>query len=267
MALNLVTVGLSTPLEPTLDACVRLGIKAVALWTQNYRGMGSRVASQMVRDRGLAVTGICRMSGFGEATDDSSWRDAIDDAHQLIDDAAEFRAGSITVIGGGMPKNCGTILDTRERILKGVKIVASHAREVGVTLALEPLHPMVAAERGAISTLEYASSLARECGSGVGVMVDSYNVWWDPALHASIASANGLIAGYQVSDWLVPTTDLAFDRGMMGDGVIDLRGIRSRVEAAGYKGYVEVEILSHKISALAIDDLISLVKERFTEFA
>jgi sugar phosphate isomerase/epimerase len=119
-----------------------------------------------------------------------------------------------------------------------------HARQAGVPLAIEPLHPMLAADRACVNTLAQANDLCEELGEGVGVAVDVYHLWWDPGLAREIARASRRILAYHVNDWLVPTTDLLLDRGMMGDGVIDLRAIRAMVEAAGYTGHCEVEILS-----------------------
>ncbi len=137
-----------------------------------------------------------------------------------------------------------------------------HARAAGVVLALEPLHPMTCADRSVLSTFGQALDLCDALGDGVGVAVDVYHVWWDPALAAQIARAGRRIAAFHVCDWLVPTTDLVFDRGMPGDGVIDIPAIRAMAEAAGYRGAVECELLSNRWWAEDPDHVLATIKER-----
>src|SRR5262249_9139533 len=137
----------------------------------------------------------------------------------------------------------------RRAIEDGIAELLVHARQVGLPLALEPLHPMYAADRAAVNTLAQALDIAERVDPGataLGGAVDVYHVWWDPELYAAIARAGRRILAYHVSDWLVPTRDLLNDRGMMGDGVIDLRRIRSAVEAAGFTGFIEAEIFSDR---------------------
>jgi sugar phosphate isomerase/epimerase len=142
-----------------------------------------------------------------------------------------------------------------------------HARAAGVALALEPLHPMTCADRCVLSTLAQALDWADALGEGVGVAVDAYHVWWDPALADSIARAAGRILAYHVCDWRLPTRDLVFDRGMMGDGAIDLLSIRAMVEAAGYAGDIEVEILSTEWWGKPAEDVLVMIRERFARCA
>lgn len=264
LALNLITVGTEHPLERILDLCAAHGIRTVSLWQSHFESLGVSRAAELLRARGIAVATICRMSGFGSADDDASWQTALGEARQLVEQAVQLSADSITVIGGGLSARTPDLGETRQRIIAGITEVLPHARSAGVTLALEPLHPMVAAERGAVNTIAQAAAIARQFDGGVGVMLDAYNTWWDPALEVSIADCAGLVSGLQVSDWLVPTRDLAFDRGMMGDGVIDIRHIRTLTDTAGYNGPIEVEILSSEWSKRDPDQVIRTVVERFT---
>jgi sugar phosphate isomerase/epimerase len=134
----------------------------------------------------------------------------------------------------------------------------------GVRLGVEPLHPMMIGERSAIVTLGEALDLAERFDADqVGVIVDAYHVWWDPALEREIARAAGRILGFHVSDWLVPTPDLLQGRGMMGDGIIDLRAIRGLLDAAGYDGPIEVEVINPELWRMPGDDLVALTRERF----
>lgn len=266
LALNLITVGTEHPLEHILDLCVAHGVHAVSLWQSHFASVGVARAAELLRQRDISVVTVCRMSEFGSADDDASWQRSLAQAHQLVEQAAQLNADSITVIGGGLSNRLPDLVATRQRIVDGIAEVLPRARLAGVTLALEPLHPMVVAERGAISTIAQAVAIARHFDAGVGVMVDAYNTWWDPALDASIADCAGLISGLQVSDWLVPTRDLAFDRGMMGDGVINLRHIRMQADQAGYTGPVEVEILSSEWARCDPDRVIGTVVERFARY-
>ncbi|OAK61406.1 hypothetical protein A3K87_20975 [Variovorax paradoxus] len=261
--LNLITVGTQRPFEKILDACGRHGITAVSPWRDHYADIGVQRAASALRERSISVSTLCRMTGFGPAEDASDWLKSIDDARRVVEEAATLGATSITLTGGGIAPLGKSIRDARQRILEGIQTILAEARAAGVLLAIEPLHPMCAADRGAISSIKLACEMAVAAGPGAKVMVDAYNTWWDPEIEASLAAAADLICGFQVSDWLVPTTDLAFDRGMMGDGVIDLPQVRRMVAAAGYDGPVEVEILSNRWAARPIDEIISTVMHRF----
>lgn len=263
LSMNLISLGTDRPLDDMLDACLRHGIRTVAPWQLHYAAQGSAKAINAIRTRELNVSTLCRMSLFGPADTETLWREAVDEGRKVLDEAAEMGAKTVTFIGGGLPSGSKSILDVRSRIREGLSEILPHARSVGVALALEPLHPMCVADRGAVGTLQVALDWAQELGEGTGVLVDIYNQWWDPALEQVIKQSEGRIVGFQVSDWLLPTTDLAFDRGMMGDGVIDIPQIRSWVESTGYNDSIEVEILSHCWAKVEIDELIRLIIHRF----
>jgi sugar phosphate isomerase/epimerase len=178
------------------------------------------------------------------ASDAAGRQKAIEDNRRAIDEAAAIGARCLVLVAGGLPPGSKDIAGARAQVRDGIATILPHARAARMPLAIEPLHPMTAADRCVVSTLDQALDLCDELGDGTGVAVDVYHVWWDPALAAAIARARGRILTYHVCDWLVPTTDLVNDRGMMGDGVIDLRGIRALVEAAGYVGHCDVEIFS-----------------------
>ena len=170
----------------------------------------------------------------------------MDATRQAIDEAAEVEAECIAFVAGGLPEGSRDLRAARARCLEGLAIILPYARKAQVTVALEPLHPMICAFRSCLSTLSQANDWVKELGAGpeLGILVDVYHVWWDPELEQEIERAAGRIVSFHVCDWLMNTTDLRLDRGMMGDGVIDIRRIRHLVEATGYDGFREVEIFS-----------------------
>ena len=171
----------------------------------------------------------------------------------LSDATIDKRIKAVVDFFGGLPKESDDrivskdIAGAREMVRDGIGELREYARPAGMPLAIEPLHPMYAADRSCVNTLAHANDLCDELGDGVGIAVDVYHVWWDPNLEREIERAGGhagRLLAYHICDWLVPTTDLLLDRGMMGDGVIDLPRIRSWMQAAGYRGPHEVEIFS-----------------------
>ncbi len=225
------------------EGCARAGIGAISPWRDIVQACGVERAGRVIRTHGLTVTGLCR-GGMFTAADEAGRRAALDDNRRAVDEAAGIGAQCLVLVVGGLPKGSRDIAGARRQVRDGLLALLPHARQAGVPLAIEPLHPMYAADRACVSTLAQAIDLCDELGEGTGVVVDTYHVWWDPDLARQIARAGRRIVAYHVNDWLVPTTDLLLDRGMMGDGVIDLRSIRAMVEAAGYRGHCEVEILS-----------------------
>jgi sugar phosphate isomerase/epimerase len=202
-----------------------------------------------LRDSGLKVNAYCR-STYLTARDTKGFKSALLDNCAAIAEASELQAECFVMVVGGVPEGSRDIAGARAQVAEGISMLRDQARSYGVPLALEPLHPMYAADRSCLATLEQALDLCEQIEPGgfqsLGVAVDAYHCWWDPKLHQQIkrAGRQQRILGLHVSDWLVPTRDMLLDRGMMGDGVIDLRGIRRSAEAAGYRGHVEVEIFS-----------------------
>jgi sugar phosphate isomerase/epimerase len=230
-------------LEQLVEGCARAGISAISPWRDIVQACGAERAGKLIRAHGLTVTGLCR-GGMFPAADEAGRRAALEDNRRAVDEAAAIGAQCLILVVGGLPKGSRDLAGARTQVRDGLAALLPYAREAGVPLAIEPLHPMFAADRACVNTLAHANDLCEEFGDGAGVAVDTYHVWWDPELAREIARAGRNIIAYHVNDWLVPTTDLLLDRGMMGDGVIDLRAIRAMVEAAGYRGHCEVEILS-----------------------
>ena len=230
-------------LEQLVEGCARAGLSAISPWRDIVQACGVERAAKLIRAHEMTVTGLCR-GGMFTAADDAGRRAALDDNRRAVDEAAAIGAQCLILVVGALPKGSRDITDARKQVRDALAALLPYARQAGVPLAIEPLHPMFAADRACVNTLAHANDLCDELGEGASVAVDTYHVWWDPDLANQIARAGKRILAYHVNDWLVPTTDLLLDRGMMGDGVIDLRGIRAMVEATGYRGHCEVEILS-----------------------
>jgi sugar phosphate isomerase/epimerase len=238
LSLNTATVKKQWQLAQIIDGCARHGIRGISPWRDQVAAMGLKKATSSIKKHGLTVTGLCR-GGFFTAP---NWRD---DNRRAIEEAHELGAQCLVLVVGGLLPGSKDIALSREKVKEGIAAILPEARKAGVPLAIEPLHPMQAAERACINTLEQALDLCDSLGEGLGVAVDVYHVWWDPKLQQQIKRAGKKrILAYHICDWLVPTRDLLNDRGMMGDGVIDLPLIRSWVEGAGYAGFQEVEIFS-----------------------
>jgi sugar phosphate isomerase/epimerase len=242
LAINSATVKAWT-LQQLVDGCARAGISAIAPWRDIVQAHGVERAGKLIRDAGLAVTCLCR-GGMFPAADEAGRRAALDDNRRAVDESAAIGAKCLVLIAGGLPKGSKDLAGAHRQVRDGIAALLPYARSAGVPLAIEPLHPMTAADRACLNTLAHANDICDELGEGVGVALDVYHVWWDPALEHEIRRAGSRILTYHVCDWLVPTRDLVFDRGMPGDGVIDLRRIRAMVEATGYSGHCDVEIFS-----------------------
>jgi sugar phosphate isomerase/epimerase len=247
LSINLATVRQQCTMAQAVDACLALGITSVAPWRDQVQATGLEEAARIVRANKLRVTGLCR-GGMFPAANPVGLAAAIDDNRRAIDEAAALGADCLVLVVGGMPSGSRDLASARQMVTDGLAAILPHARAAKMPLAIEPLHPMYAADRSCVNTLEQALDLCDLLGEGVGVAIDVYHVWWDPKLQAQIAraGAGGRILAHHICDWLVPTRDLLLDRGMMGDGVIDLRSFRAKVEAAGYHGPQEVEIFSQE---------------------
>jgi sugar phosphate isomerase/epimerase len=250
LSLNLITVD-HWSLEEAVERCAAAGIEWVAPWRHQLAADSPEVISAA----GLRVSSLCR-GGFFTA------RDADADNRRAVDEAAELGAPVLVLVCG--PPVDGDLRAARATIAAGIERLLPYAASCGVRLGIEPLHPMMVGERSAIVTLGEALAVARSFDDpAVGVIVDAYHVFWDPRLDDELAAAAGLIAGYHVSDWLVPTPDLLAGRGLMGDGIIDLPRIGGLVEAAGYAGPVEVEVINPALAAVPPDELVADIVARF----
>jgi sugar phosphate isomerase/epimerase len=242
LAINTATVK-SCSLEQVVEGCVRTGITAIAPWRDIVQACGAPKAGRVIGAAGLTVTCLCR-GGMFPAADEAGRRAVLEDNRRAVDEANEIGARCLVLVVGGLPPGSKDIAGARAQVHDGIATLLPYARSANMPLAIEPLHPMYAPDRACVNTLAQANDLCDELGEGVGITLDVYHVWWDSALAREIARAGSRILTYHVCDWLVPTKDLLLDRGMMGDGVIELRRIRRMVEAAGYRGHCDVEIFS-----------------------
>jgi sugar phosphate isomerase/epimerase len=245
LSINAATVRKQWNLEQIIEGCARHQIGGIAPWRDQVKDCGLSVAAKRIRDADLNITGLCR-GGMFPAADDATFKANIEDNFRAVDEAATLGAQCLVLVVGGLPEGSRDLPSAREQVFDGISAITEYARSCDVPLAIEPLHPMYAADRACVNTMAQALDMCDRLGPGVGVAVDAYHVWWDPDLETQIGRAgrNGQLLAWHVCDWLVPTTDLLLDRGMPGDGVIDLKEIRLCVETAGYTGSCEVEIFS-----------------------
>jgi sugar phosphate isomerase/epimerase len=252
LSINTATIrksrGEDLALPEIIDACARRGIRAISPWRDQVAAAGVSNVAKLVRDHGLELSGYCRGGMFTS-------EGALDDNRRAVDEAAQLGAACLVLVVGALPGALQgkaahkDIALARNQVHDGIAELLAYARTARMPLAIEPLHPMYAADRACVNTLEHALDICDELdpyrSGSIGVAVDVYHVWWDPKLRQQIerAGAKRLLA-FHVCDWLTPTTDLLNDRGMMGDGVIDIPKIRGWVEAQGFGGYSEVEIFS-----------------------
>ncbi|RJL31770.1 sugar phosphate isomerase/epimerase family protein [Bailinhaonella thermotolerans] len=247
------------PLPELVETCAREGVGA-GLWREPVREYGLERAAKLVRDAGLDVTSLCRGGFFTTAA-------GLDDNRRAIDEAAALGTAVLVLVSGGLPDGSRDLDGARERVADALAELAPYAGERGVRLAIEPLHPMYCSDRCVISTLGQAIDLAsRFPVEQVGVCVDTYHVWWDPAVWADIARAPGRIAAFQVADWTTPLpAGVLTGRGLLGDGCVELRRFREAVDTAGYTGPVEAEIFNEELWAMPGEDVLALVRARYEE--
>ena len=243
LSLNTATVREQWNLAQCIDGCARHGIGGIAPWRDKLQEMGVSAAAKAIRDNDLAVSGLCRGGWFTErgAVDQA----VIDDNRRAVDEAVEIGAACLVMVVGGLAKDSRDLPGAWALVEEGLAKTLDYARNVGMKVAIEPLHPMYAADRACVNTMRHALDMCDRLGDGIGCAVDVYHVWWDHELESQLARAGKeRIMAFHLCDWLVPTRDLLTDRGMMGDGVIDLPRIRAMVEANGFDGLNEVEIFS-----------------------
>ena len=220
------------------------GVKGITVWRDALDGRNIRQAGQMLRDNNLTIVSLCR-GGFFVDKDVSKRKQAIDDNRKAIEEAAQLGTSMLVLVCGADPSQ--PLEESRKQIRDGIAAILPDASAAGIKLTIEPLHPMYADTRSAINTLAQANDMAEELNSSfVGVAIDVYHLWWDPFLEKEIkrCGENGNLSAFHICDWKVPTTDMLLDRGLMGEGCIPVKKIKSCVEAAGFTGFNEVEIFS-----------------------
>lgn len=268
-SINQMTVKQLTLPELT-EACVRLGIPGVGLWREPVRAYGVEAAVKLVRDAGLTVTSLCR-GGFLTAIDPDERARALADNRAAIEEAAALGTDTLVLVSGGLPAGSRDLAGARSRIAEALSVLAPYAGERGVRLAIEPLHPMYAADRCVVSTLDQALDLAeRFPASEVGVVVDTYHIWWDDKAPEAVARAgsSGRIHAFQLADWTTPLpAGVLNGRGQLGDGSIDMREWRERVDATGYGGPIEVELFNDGLWSRDGVEVLEETTKRYVEHA
>lgn len=262
LSLNQITVD-QCHLGDVIESCLDHDISWIGPWRHKIADTGLKKSAQMIQDAGLKVSSLCRGGMFPAATA-SERQSRLDENRRAIDEAATLGTDVLVLVCGPAPDR--DIDKARTMVAEGIETLIPYAEQANVKLAIEPLHPVFAADRSVIVSLEQANEMVeRFASSQVGVIIDVYHVWWDPKLYQEIRRSAGHIMGFHVNDWITVDNPLT-SRGMMGDGVIEINRIRQAVESAGYHGPVEVEILNDQIWKMTGDEAIKLTKDRFLQY-
>ena len=250
-----------------VDGCARAGLGWIGLWRDKVEAQGLRESAKLVKDAGLRVSSLCR-GGMFPTDSETERKKRIDDNLRAIDECVTLGTDTLVLVCGGLPSP--DIAAARRMVYDGIAAIVPYAQGRGVKLGIEPLHPMYCADRNVIVTLGQANDFATELNrqfpeyrTPVGVVIDVFHVWWDPAVYEEIARAEGHIFGFHVCDWITPVPDMLKARGMMGDGWIELRKLREAVDAAGYDGPIECEIFNQALWDRPGDEVLELMKRRF----
>ncbi|MET7640654.1 sugar phosphate isomerase/epimerase family protein [Streptomyces sp. NPDC005438] len=262
LSLNQITVR-GWSLERAVRGCAEAGVPAIGLWRDKVAETGLERSASLVRAAGLKVSSLCR-GGFLTATEPDARQRALEDNRQAVREAATLGTDTLVLVCGGLPEGGRDLPGARRAVADALAELAPYAAESGVRLAIEPLHPMFCADRAVVSTLSQALDLAEPFPvDWVGVVVDSYHLWWDPELERQLARAGDRIASYQVCDWTLPVPEGALlGRGHVGDGCVDFTALTRAVARAGYDGPVEVEIFNERVWATPGEETLATLAER-----
>ena len=254
-------------IDTAIEKYSRAGIKGITVWRQWLEGSNPVQVGDNIRQAGLTTVSLCR-GGFFPSVDKKQRQLAIDDNRRALDEAAAIGAPWVVLVCGAEAKQ--SLAESRQQIIGGIQEILEHAHQTGVRLAIEPLHPMYAGDRSAVNTLKQANDMCDAIAdSHVGVAVDVYHLWWDPDLEEEIhrCGESGYLWAFHICDWRVPTLDMLNDRGLMGEGCIDIPQIRSWVEAAGFDGFNEVEIFSTRWWQADQDEYLEKIKQAYLAFS
>ena len=253
-------------LEEAVESYAEAGVAGITVWRQWLEGKDPAKAGDLIRSAGMEVVSLCR-GGFYPALEEKSREDSIEDNKRAIEDAAAMGAPLVVLVCGAVPGQ--SLVESRKQITDGIAATLPLAEALGVKLGIEPLHPMYADDRSAINTLATANDVCDELNHPlVGIAFDVYHLWWDPELKVQtqrMLDANRLFA-YHVCDWMTPTTDLLNDRGLMGEGCIDLRAIRAMVERNGFDDMSEVEVFSNRWWDKPTHEFLKAIKESYLNY-
>jgi sugar phosphate isomerase/epimerase len=253
-------------LREAIDGSVAAGLGAIGVWREPLADVGLDTATAWIADSGLRVSSICR-GGFFTVIEPAARRAAHDENLRALDEAAALDAPTLVLVPGGLPEGSKDLVGARTRAAEAIAELAPEARARGVVLGIEPMNPIFAADRGVVSTLGQALALAEPFApEEVGVVVDTFHLWWEPGVLELVAGARERIVSYQVCDWITPLpADTLLSRGMMGDGHIDFPAFTRAVAAAGYAGDVEVEIFHADVWAAPGAEVVATMARRYAE--
>ena len=254
----------SWSLPEAIKGCVDAGLGAIGIWREQLAEVGLDDACRLVADSGLRVSSLCR-GGFFTNPDEAANSEAQN--REAIDEAAALSAATLVLVPGGLPPDDRDLEGARDRTARAIERLVPYAHELGVTLGIEPMNPIYAADRGVISTLGQALDIAESFEpNDVGVIVDTFHLWWEPGIAEQIERAGQRIVSYQISDWITPLpVDSLLARGMMGDGHIDFPAFTRSVAMAGYRGDIEVEIFNADLWAAPPAEVVDTMATRYRE--
>ena len=254
----------SWSLPDAIKGCVDAGLGAIGIWREQLAEVGLGEARRLLAESGLRVSSLCR-GGFFTAADPAEAQVADASNRAAIEEAAALDAATLVLVPGGLPPGDRDLEAARNRAAQAIERLVPYAHELGVNLGIEPMNPIYAADRGVISTLGQALDIAeRFDAADVGVVVDTFHLWWDPGVSEQLQRAGQRIVSYQISDWITPLpADTLLARGMMGDGHIDFAAFTRSVASASYRGDIEVEIFNAELWAAPPAEVVNTMMERY----
>jgi len=254
----------SWSLPEAIKGSVDAGLGAIGIWREQLAEIGIDEACRLVAQSGLRVSSLCRGGFF---TNPAEAQTAEARNREAIEEAAALNAATLVLVPGGLPPGDRDLRAARDRVSRGIQQLVPYARELGVNLGIEPMNPIYAADRGVISTLRQALDIAERFETNdVGVVVDTFHLWWEPGIAEQVQRAGRRIVSYQICDWITPLpADTLLARGMMGDGHIDFAAFTQSVARAGYRGDVEVEIFNADLWAAPPADVVDTMAKRYLE--
>lgn len=254
----------SWSLPEAIKGCLDAGLGAIGIWREQLAEVGLDDACRLVADSGLRVSSLCRGGFF---TNPAEAANSEAQNREAIEEAAALNAATLVLVPGGLPPDDRDLEGARDRTARAIERLVPYAHELGVTLGIEPMNPIYAADRGVISTLAQALDIAESFEpEDVGVIVDTFHLWWEPGIAEQIERAGQRIVSYQISDWITPLpVDTLLARGMMGDGHIDFPAFTRSVARAGYRGDIEVEIFNADLWAAPPAEVVDTMATRYRE--
>ena len=256
----------SWSLPEAIKGCLDAGLGGIGIWREQLAEVGLEEACRLVTESGLRVSSLCR-GGFFTTADPAEAEAAEASNHEAIDEAAALNAATLVLVPGGLPPGDRDLMAARDRAAQAIERLVPYAHERGVNLGIEPMNPIYAADRGVISTLAQALDIAEHFdGADVGVVVDTFHLWWEPGIADQVQRAGPRIVSYQICDWITPLpADTLLARGMMGDGHIDFPAFTRSVARTGYSGDIEVEIFNADLWAAPPSEVVDTMAKRYLE--